>query len=315
MSHFKPLLAGTVDIESGDLNKIVFPVIASPKIDGIRIFGFEKLYTRTLKPVGNKFLQDFYKNIIKDRKDINSLDGEITVGSPLNSSAKDVFNKTQTAVMAEDSTLPCTYWVFDTNIFSQESYQDRLDTVIKHVISFGETENQPIHLKILPYLLCYTIEQILQYEQIVLNMGFEGLMLRSPSQKYKFGRSSINPKQQHLLKLKRFTDAEAEIIGFEELMNNNNKAELDNFGYTKRSASNENLSPANTLGALIVRCVNGDYKGVEFNIGTGFDAELRLLIWDNKDNFLGKQLTFKYQECGTKNKPRIPVFKSFRENL
>jgi DNA ligase 1 len=52
--------------------------------------------------------------------------------------------------------------------------------------------------------------------------------------------------------------------------------------------------------------------GVEFNIGTGFDAATRQTIWDNREAYLGRLVKFKSMTHGTKDRPRHPVFIGWR---
>ena len=87
-----------------------------------------------------------------------------------------------------------------------------------------------------------------------------------------------------------------------------NTKETDERGYSKRSSKKEGLVPANTLGSLQV-----EWKGVIFNIGSGFNDEQRKEIWENQDKYLGKLVTFRYQELSSYNVPRFPTFKWFRE--
>jgi len=135
-------------------------------------------------------------------------------------------------------------------------------------------------------------------------------MIRTPLGKYKCGRSTL--KEQILMKLKRFHDAEAKVIDFEEKMQNENVQERDEFGLAKRSSKKDGLVPANTLGALIVE----DLKtGVRFNIGSGFDDELKKEIWLHKRKYKNKIVKYKYQSIGVKNAPRFPVFLGFRSKL
>ena len=63
------------------------------------------------------------------------------------------------------------------------------------------------------------------------------------------------------------------------------------------------------MGALIVRDI---VTGIEFNIGTGFDASQRDQIWADRDQVIGKTLTYKSFHIGVKEKPRHPVFKFWR---
>jgi DNA ligase-1 len=154
--------------------------------------------------------------------------------------------------------------------------------------------------------------ELLEYELKCLEAGYEGVMLRKPSASYKFGRSTL--KEAALMKLKRFADAEAVIWGLDEQCSNQNEATKDALGRTKRSTHQANKVGKRTLGALNVRGVGGEYDGVDFNVGSGFDDTTRQMIWDQRDYFLGKTIKFKYFPTGSKEAPRFPVFLSIRED-
>ena len=145
-------------------------------------------------------------------------------------------------------------------------------------------------------------EALLKYEASALAKGFEGLILRDPDGLYKCGRSTI--KDQGLLKLKRFEDSEAEIIGVEEEMFNGNEAETNELGRTKRSTAKAGLVGKGTMGAIVVRDL---VSKVEFNIGTGFDAEDRKKDWP-----IGTVVKYKFFPVGVKDKPRHPVYLGVR---
>ena len=112
------------------------------------------------------------------------------------------------------------------------------------------------------------------------------------------------------MKVKRFAQSEATIIGTEELMHNKNEATTNELGYTERSGHKENLVGGNTLGALV--CKTKD--GVEFRIGTGFSAEQRKQLWEMKDSLIGEIVTYKSFTVGEMNGvPRLPVAKNISE--
>jgi len=148
-----------------------------------------------------------------------------------------------------------------------------------------------------------------KFEKDCIAKGFEGVILRTPDSPYKCGRSTA--KQEWLLKLKRFTDDEAVIIGFTEKLHNDNETTKDAFGHTVRSSHKENKRPAETLGALIVRDIKTD---IEFEIGTGMNDELRQKIWNDKDNWISKIIKYKhFSLSGVKTKPRFPVYLGVRD--
>ena len=156
-------------------------------------------------------------------------------------------------------------------------------------------------------VLVRTAAQLAELEAKWVGMGYEGVITRSPSARYKQGRSTL--KEQGMIKLKRFQDSEAEIIGFEELMHNENVATVSEIGSTVRSSHNEGLIPAGTLGAIHVRDLQ---TKVDFKIGTGFDSMARDYFWRNRDNLTGKIVKYKFFPVGVKERPRHPVYLGLR---
>ncbi len=139
--------------------------------------------------------------------------------------------------------------------------------------------------------------------------GYEGSMLREPSGGYKCGRSTT--KQGTLLKLKQFEDTEAVIIGFEELLHNNNEAVKNALGHTERSTHKENRTGGETLGAFVVHPIGE--PTLVYKVGTGMTAEQRQQFWDSRSSLKGQLVKVKYFAQGIKNVPRFPVFLGFRD--
>ena len=159
------------------------------------------------------------------------------------------------------------------------------------------------------HAVCDHPDDLREAEQSFLDDGYEGLMVRSLGGLYKQGRSTIN--QGWLLKLKRFEDAEAVVIGIEEQLHNGNTAIKNALGQLERSSHKAGMVGKNSMGALKVRGINGTFKGVEFSIGTGFTAAVRDSIWADKD-LIGKIVKYKYFPLGCVDAPRFPVFLYFR---
>lgn len=275
-----------------DLNKISFPVIASPKLDGIRCLKVDgKALSRKFKPIPNHSVRTWIENNCPD-----GFDGEIMCPGL-------TFNEIQSAIMSEDGEPSFQYLVFDyVKDDLKKPYEDRLKDLTEAM-----TLKDSSRLQMNDYVIITDLNALKNYEEQCVQEGFEGIMIRSLSSPYKLGRSTL--KEQYLLKIKRFEDAEAVVVGFEEKMKNNNKLEKNELGYAKRSSSMEGLEPADTLGTLLVR----DPKtNQEFGIGSGFDDKTRKEIWNNKDKYLNKLVTYKFQPSGGKDLPRFPVFKGFR---
>lgn len=278
----KPLLAVTAT-----LSDITYPVLASPKLDGIRcVIHDGKALSRSLKQIPNLHVQ----NALKDVPD--GCDGELICGS---------FNETTSAIMRVGGTPAFEYHVFD--YVSDEPYTTRLQRL--------QGLTLPDFCKIVPQTLIADRQSLNSYYQKSIDDGLEGIMIRSTDGRYKFGRSTL--KERILLKLKPFADSEAIIVGFEELEHNNNEAQTNELGRTFRSSAQSGKVGGNTLGKIIVKGTESEhFGGIEFSIGTGFSAELRSEIWEGRNQYLGKLVKFKYQVVGSVDKPRIPVFLGFR---
>ncbi len=285
----KPMLAS----EATDLDALFRKhqmFLCSPKLDGIRAMIVDgKLVSRNFKPIPNFFI----RTQIEAMSLPEGIDGEITVG--------ETFNSSTSAVMSFDGKPDFIFHVFD--ICSDEPFAIRYSELEKFCRKFSDAR-----VSLVEHTVIDSVSELLDYEKKCLDSGYEGVMLRKLQGPYKFGRSSEN--EAYLLKLKRFHDSEAKILAVEELMSNQNEAEKDAFGRTKRSSKQENLIPAGTMGALVVADI---VSGIEFKIGTGFTQELRDWFYDNSDRLIGKIVKYKSQESGKVEKPRFPVYLGFRD--
>jgi DNA ligase-1 len=279
----KPMLAC-----EADLPKLKFPVLASPKLDGVRALVRDGgVLSRSLKPIPNRHVQMMF-----GRPELEGFDGELILGDPTHPEA---YRRTVSAVMSIEGEHAVDFHVFDR--WDREYPYKEVSLSYWLIIPIYST---PIH----------NMEKLEEYEVAKLDKGYEGVMLRDPQSPYKFGRSTA--KEGYLLKLKRFADSEAEIIGFEELMHNQNEATLNETGHIERSTKQVGLLHADTLGALIVRDI---HSGVEFKIGTGFTAAERQKFWNIRATLRGALVKYLYFPTGSKVKPRFPSFQGFRHQI
>ncbi len=292
----KPMLSATVD----DTAELRFPLLASPKLDGIRALVINGvLVSRNLKPIPNAHVQGLF-----GWAELEGLDGELIMGDPCDPAA---FRNTTSAVMSREGKPAVTFWVFD-DFSHKGGFEERLESATTKVEQFCNAEA----LKVVEHLDITELEELDIIEGSWLESGYEGVMLRDPAGAYKFGRSTF--RERGLMKLKRFADAEATITGFEEQLHNTNEAKRDKLGRVERSNHKAGMVGKGTLGALQVKGLNGDYAGVDFSVGSGFDDSLRQSIWNNQKKHLGRTIKFKYFPTGSKDAPRFPVFLGFRED-
>lgn len=286
----KPLLAATLE----DVSKLRFPIVVSPKLDGVRAVVYDGVvWSRSLKMIPNKHVQKLFGHL-------EYMDGELVVGP---SNAPDVYRQTVSGVMAVEGEPNVVLCVFDYTKYVDSPFDKRFSSLKTLLSRVDDTHIQRVrHHKV------ETAEELLKVEADYTEQGYEGIMIRDPLGVYKHGRSTL--KEGILIKMKRFQDAEATVIGAEELMHNHNEATKNELGYTDRSSHKENLVNGNTLGALVVRNVS---DGVEFKIGTGFTQQQRVALWQGRDSLIGKLVTYKFFPVGVKEAPRHPVFKGFRD--
>ena len=287
---FRPMLASPADIKL-----VKWPVFTSPKLDGVRcIVSGGVALSRSLKPIPNAHVQELF-----GRKDLEGFDGELIVGPP---TAKDVFRRTMSGVMSEDGEPEVRFHLFDMVPGTKDpGFQGRFNK------AEGSIPAQLEHLVIpVPHWSVESEDEMTEMEELYLRKGFEGLMLRALNGPYKYGRSTA--KEGWLLKVKRFVDAEARVLGITEMMHNANEAKRDALGYLERSSKKAGKVGRSMLGALVVEDVR---SGVIFEIGTGFTKADRKKLWT--DDVIGRLVTYRYIPIGMKDRPRHPSFKGFRD--
>lgn len=310
MTPFIPMLAATCK----DLDALKFPVMASIKLDGVRCTVQNgKLLSRTLKPIPNKAIQKLFSKIPQ------GLDGELIYGDPV---APDCYRNTVSVVMSEDKPADgITFYIFDQRVGTARGFFDRYHDLV-HLVprlegGFAHYKDGVMDvprqrgIKLLPHkvIVCRAFLDV--FESVAVGQGHEGVMVRSMNGPYKEGRST--QREGYLLKIKRFADSEAVVLGVTELMHNANEAKTNELGRTARSSHKEGKVGTGTLGALCVRDVK---TGVEFEIGTGFTAAERADLWAARaHNFgvIGRLAKYKYFATGSKDKPRFPVFLGWRD--
>lgn len=287
-----------------DLDKIKFPVIASPKLDGYRILtvledGQVKAKTRKFLELPNHHVRKMIEKLPP------GLDGELI--HPSMDFAE------QGGYRRFDGEPKFHYYVFDYAGTKEECpngpnfdtpFNDRIAQLM--ILLGRETWGW---LKLTPQIWVENQEELDAICKQHLEDGYEGTMIRDPNGVYKFGRSTV--KEGGLLKIKQWADAEAEVIGFVERMHNANEAEKNAFGRTKRSTKKDNKVGIDTLGSFVCR----DLKtGVVFNV-PGKTQEFNQEIWDNQPKYLGKIMTYEFQRAGMDEAPRFPGFKRWFEEM
>lgn len=306
---FKPMLAASVD----DVAALRFPLLVSPKLDGIRcVIRDGQVLSRSLKFIPNAYVRACIEQFAGH---VEGLDGELMLADE-----RATFQEISSAIMSRDGAPDFRFWAFDYlhPRHPEQPFYKRYVDMLALILAMKKGRAAP-WLGAVRHERITSADELAVYEREMLADGFEGVMLRDPAGPYKHGRSTL--REGYLLKLKRFTDAEAVIVGFEEQEQNTNVQTRDELGRAKRSTHNAGKVGKGTLGAFIVRAAvttnsaTGVIEAPEFRIGTGqgLTAKLRQEIWNDRARYLGRIVKYRYQEVGTKDAPRIPVWLGFRD--
>jgi len=328
----RPMLAS-----DADTTKLQFPVLATPKIDGIRVLKIDgTLVSRSFKLIRNNYLQYHLTPLLPD-----NADGEVIVSniSHATTSSQKAYNEaikpcattfydTSSAVMSVNVECDFIFYWFD---WVQDSlytpYIKRMTNIEHYVFNNTGFTDVPYTLCELPRYVCNTytlckhitiikllpekirnIEELVAFEVHMLKLGFEGIIVRSENGPYKCGRSTVS--EGFMLKIKQYVDEEATIIGYEQLTHNMNDPQTNAFGNIYRQTLKENIVEGNTLGSLIVKTSR---YCKPFKIGSGFTQQQRDALWSQRDEIVGSIVKYKYMPYGIKDVPRVPVFLGIRD--
>lgn len=296
MKLLRPMHACSETLTLDRLDEISYPKYVSDKEDGIRCllacssdpYPALRAFSRKGIELPNMFIQEWAEN------GVAGLDGEIIL--PNNK-----FHDIMSFCMSE-ITLPKVfiYRVFDWHLktANNATYLQRLQIIKAKLATY-----EPANTELIEVTQVNSPSELRYAFKDAVRRGKEGLIVRNGDSPYKHGRATW--LQEYALKMKKLEDGEAQIIGFEEARGNRNKLQRDNFGLAKRSTHKAFKFEKDTLGALV--CVTRE--GVEFKIGSGWDAALAKQIWENRKLWRGQWIIYTSHAHGVKEKPRQAIFK------
>lgn len=274
--------------------------MASYKLDGIRCIVHPELgpVSRTLKPIPNKYIREMLSH-----PTFKWFDGELIVGEPTGTG---VMQRSNSGVMSRDGSPDFTFYVFDHLEFPEKSFKTRYRYLTEWMFASNPS---PDRVRLHEQLDINDHYELASFEENAVAYWYEGLIVRKPDRPYKYGRATW--REGGMIKLKRYEDDEATVVGFEVLLRNQNEPTRDKLGHQVRSAHKANkVADDRYLGKLLVEHPT---LGA-FSIGSGFDYAMRAEIWANQEKYLGRKVTFKYQPYGVKDTARTPIFKAFRDD-
>lgn len=301
MTTFKPMLAPN---EKVDLSTLKYPLLASTKLDGIRcIFYKGQILSRSLKQIQNKQLREKFE-VIRAYTEKNNLilDGEI-YSPQLNFQAITHFVMTQDL---GDEQLPehLKFYCFD--CIQNDNFEQRFQ--IRQVYTESLEKYFPELVISVPHIFVSSPEAVTKFFEDVLKLGYEGLILRDPNGKYKFGRGTI--KEGLIYKVKPFLDFDGQIIDVIQATEVNEDAEkkINELGRSVTSKKKGERHTIEKASAFMVK-----YEGKDLKVVLSMTDEEKEEVWKNKESYIGRWITYKGMLVGAKDVVRHPVMIRFRE--
>ena len=297
MSYSRPMLASNDVVLQTEFATLIYPKVASPKLDGFRQYNYNgRPTTRSGKALANNHTRQ-----ILTRPEFNGLDGELITGEV---TAPDALHKAQSAFGTIAGTPDFTWHIFDDMARGSDGYWNHWATTV-----IPRIRTLPEWCIAVPQQLVATPAELLSFHKHVTGLGYEGTVIRDPRSPYKHNRSTR--KQEWMLKVKDVTYEEVMVVSFNEKMINANEKEYDDLGFARRSSHKAGKIPAGTCGSFTVRSIN---SGEEFSVGTGPLVAHELKdIWENRMSYSLRTMTVKYySQAASRMKPRSGQFVAWR---
>jgi len=275
-SFFAPMLAHKYkDYKSS----VVFPVLASTKLDGLRMVATKSgLTTRNGKPFNScPHIHKLLKPVFDKHPDW-VVDGEIYSNTvPFEKIVSLTRKKNPTVEELAESEKICQLWIFDGVVDNvNEGFIKRFDILTKEIKSLvGKTKS----LKFVENTMVNSEDEIEKLHKEFVKEGYEGIMLRKADSIYE------NKRSKNLLKYKYFFDEEFIIVDIQE-------------GTGNRQGMAGNV-------------VVSKKTGVTFSAGIKGGEEFYKELLKNKKQYIGKLVTIRYQELTEDKIPRFPIAVSF----
>ena len=260
---FLSLSLSAIELQKAQLyaNQNIDGWYMSEKLDGIRgYWDGKKLYTRQKKPINAP--EWFTKDLPPF-----ALDGELWT-------KRDDFEEIQSIVMKnipDDRWNKIKYMIFEAPN-SEGDFLQRLKKVEDYL-----SKKEIPHAMIIEQIYCKNKDKLEEFLTHVINEKGEGVMIKNSTLNYEGGRVST------ILKVKKFQDSEAKIIGYKE-------------GRGKYKGM---------LGSFKVEMDNDTI----FYLGGGLSDEMR-----KNPLKLGTIITFKYYGYTKKGKPKFASYLRVRED-
>jgi DNA ligase-1 len=302
--------------KSPELDDIEYPMLMSPKLDGIRCLIKEgQILSRSGKPLRNINLEVLLAPLILDTGHV--FDGELYLHG-------ETFQYITSRVMATDKPLDGIHlYAFDCMTIEEwegEKVTPLIDriTLLTERAWFLDCSDDVIHIIPQHHMTSATMVRA-NYDKW-LQDGYEGAILRDPESLYKHGRAT--KKQGTMFKLKSWTDYDGVIVSVHEGKRlkayarsasvGGERTVKNELGRNKKTYKKEDYEPSGSFGYFTVKLDNSDIT-VEIGCWDGITDEIRKDLWKRRGSLPGEWCRFKGMSVGVKDKPRMPKDFAFRD--
>lgn len=289
-------------------------LIVQPKYDGMRVLIDEgRPMSRSWTPWTHIPMQRW----ARDHSDLlQGWDGEVIPGHAYDPT---IFRSAMSGIRSAGGSETFTFYLFDNwdPSWAGKRYIDRYEAARhdfeQHGI-FREGDGYHAQVVLVPSYKVESLEGIYAHEVDFLAQGFEGAIIRRPFSGYKYGRSTAVGGE--LVKIKRFKDFEAVIVGYNEAEQNTNELTTSALGYAKRSAHQAGKVGKGYLGSFECHRLGDPSNTFAIGVFKGWTIEDRRRLWEARERLPGLIIKCKEQEAsGGYDKARTPVFDGFRDEI
>ena len=272
-----PMLAHPFDKRKHNIN---YPAIVQRKFDGVRCLavlnsdGSVKLLSRKGKEYPH--LQHIKADVWENNDDTNIvLDGELYSDTLTFQQLVGLVKRVTLKPGNDQQMYEVSLRVYDcVDLNNEADFTDRYQTITNITNGAG-------YLSLVENVRVDNEEEIHAAQARFVEEGYEGAMVRNLTGAYAIGKRSAN-----LQKVKTFLDGEYPIVGFTQ-------------------------GTGGETGCVIWECSTSD--GQTFRVRPRGTQEDRKVLFENGSNYVGQQLTVRYQELTDDGVPRFPVGIAIRD--
>ena len=255
-------------------HNITYPAVVQRKFDGVRCLAVLNR-DNSVTLMSRKGKEFPHLNHIREDVEMNNrnrnlvLDGELYSDTLTFQELVGLVRRVTLKEGNEEQMLEVSLRVYDcVDLENEPDFEDRYQTIS------GITDGAE-YLTLVENVAVENETEIHAAQAQFVEEGYEGAMVRNLKGSYRIGKRSAD-----LQKVKTFLDGEYEIIGFAE-------------------------GTGNETGCVIWECQTPD--GQAFRVRPRGTQEARKELFANGSDYIGQQLTVRYQELTDEGVPRFPV--------